>query len=55
VNKIKFFFEQNDVPASVFKLHVRGGSEGHFTIADVRQHVEALAERAKNKNPATLP
>ena len=55
MNKIKFFFEQNDVPASVFKLHVRGGSEGHFTIADVRQHVEALAERAKNKNPATLP
>lgn len=55
VKEIQFFYEQNDVPASVIKLHVRGGTEGPFVISTVRQEVEVIALRAKNTNPATLP
>lgn len=55
VNHVKFFFEQNDVPASVMTLHVRGGTEGVFNISNVRQEVKGIANRAKNTNPATLP
>ena len=55
VEHIRFFYEQNDVPASVMTLHVRGGTEGPFVIDDVRQQVKSIAERAKNNNPATIP
>ena len=54
VTQIRFFYEQNDVPASVMKLHVRGGTEGPFVIDDVRQHVRSIADRAKNENPALI-
>lgn len=54
VTEVKFFFEQNDVPASVMTLHVRGGTEGVFNISNVRQKVEGMANRAKNKNQATI-
>ena len=55
VDEIKFFYEQNDVPASVMALHVRGGTEGPFVIDEVRQQVKLIAERAKNNNPALIP
>jgi hypothetical protein len=51
VTNIKFFYEQNDAPASGIFLHVRGGTEGIFTIRDVRQKIPAIARRALNKNP----
>lgn len=54
IDHIKFFYEQNDVPASVMTLHVRGGTEGPFVISNVRQEVEGIAKRAKNNNPATI-
>ncbi|MGH1439753.1 MAG: hypothetical protein ACRBBR_06555 [Cellvibrionaceae bacterium] len=55
IGQIKFFFEQNDTPASGMYLHVRGGTEGPFDIGNVRKEVGSVARRAKNKNPATLP
>lgn len=55
ISNIKFFYEKNDVPASVMRLHVRGGTEGPFVISNVRQEIETVAQRAKNNNPATLP
>lgn len=51
VKNIKFFYEQNDAPASGIVLHVRGGSDGIFTISDVRQNIPAIARRALNENP----
>lgn len=54
VTNVKFFYEQNDVPASVIRLHVRGGTEGPFIISNVRQEIELIAQRAKNKNPAMI-
>ncbi len=51
VTNIKFFYEQNDAPASGIFLHVRGGTEGIFTIRDVRQQIPTIARRALNKNP----
>lgn len=54
VNEVKFFYENHDAIASVMTLHVRGGTEGGFVISDVRQAVQGVAERAKNKNPATI-
>ena len=50
VENIKFFYEQNDAPASGIFLHVRGGTEGIFTISDVRQNIQSIASRALNKN-----
>jgi len=51
VEKFKFFYEQNDVPATVFALHVRGGTEGPFLIGDIRDQIPAIAKRALNTNP----
>ena len=54
INQVRFFYEQNDVPASVMTLHVRGGTEGPFVIDNVREQIEAIAKRAKNRNPALI-
>jgi len=51
VRHIKFFFEQNDAPASVITFHIRGGAEGLFLIDSVRDQVTGIAKRAKNTNP----
>lgn len=51
VKNIKFFYEQNDAPASVITLHVRGGSEGPFLIGNVREQIPSIARRALNTNP----
>ena len=51
VESIKFFFEQNDAPASGIAFHVRGGTEGVFLISTVRAEVADIARRAKNTNP----
>ncbi len=51
VRTIKFFFENFDGNSSAINLHVRGGVEGVFTIANVRNEIEAIARRAKNTNP----
>lgn len=50
VTNIKFFYEQNDAPASGIFLHVRGGTKGLFTISDVRQQIPEIAKRALNEN-----
>ena len=52
VEEIKFFYENHEAVASVMTLHVRGGTEGPFVISNVRDEIEAVASRAKNKNPA---
>jgi len=51
VKNIKFFYEQNDAPASGIFLHVRGGLEGPFLIDTVRQQIPLIAKRALNDNP----
>ena len=51
VKRVKFFYEQNDAVASGITLHVRGGTEGVFTIANVRQKIPAIAKRALNSDP----
>lgn len=48
---IKFFFEQNDAPATGIAFHVRGGTEGLFLIDNVREQVAGIARRAANTNP----
>lgn len=48
---IKFFFEQNDAPASGITFHIRGGTEGIFLIDNVREQVASIAKRATNTNP----
>ena len=55
VEQLRFFYETHDGVASGIRLHVRGGTEGPFVIGNVRQHVELVAKRAQNKNPATIP
>jgi len=55
IQEIKFFFEQNDTPATGIFLHVRGGTEGLFLIDTVRQHVSSIAERAQNNRRVFLP
>ncbi len=51
MRNIKFFFEQNDAPATGIAFHIRGGMEGLFFIDDVREKVESIARRAANANP----
>jgi hypothetical protein len=51
IKNIKFFFEQNDVPSSGFTFHIRGGTNGVFTIDNVRDQVAGMAKRASNTNP----
>lgn len=51
MTNIKFFFEQNDMPASGITFHVRGGTEGVFVIDNVREQVAGIARRAANTNP----
>ena len=51
MRSIKFFFEQNDMPASGITFHVRGGTDGVFVIDNVREQVANIARRAANKNP----
>lgn len=51
LSNLAFFFEQNDAPASGMTFHVRGGTEGIFTISDVRQQIPPIANRALNDNP----
>lgn len=51
VTNIKFFYEQNDAPANLIVLHVRGGSEGPFLIGSVREKIAFVARRALNDNP----
>jgi len=48
---IKFFFEQNDAPATGIAFHVRGGTKGLFLIDNVREQVAGIARRAANTNP----
>jgi len=50
VKNIKFFYEQNDAVASGIALHVRGGTDGVFTISNVREEIPPIARRALNKN-----
>ena len=52
VSHVKFFFEQNDVAATGVAYHVRGGTEGLFRVTEMRDAVEAIAARAKNRDPA---
>ncbi len=51
VKNIKFFYEQNDAPATGIAFHIRGGMEGLFFIDNVREKVESIARRAANTNP----
>jgi len=51
MTNIKFFFEQNDAPATGIAFHIRGGTEGLFFIDDVREQVGIIAKRAANTNP----
>jgi len=51
VSNIKFFYEKFEGNSSAISLHVRGGTEGIFTIANVRGEIEAISKRAKNTNP----
>lgn len=51
MTNIKFFFEQNDAPASGITFHVRGGTEGIFMIDNVREQIPAISKRAANTNP----
>lgn len=51
MTNIKFFFEQNDAPATGIAFHVRGGTQGLFFIDNVREQVAVIAKRAANTNP----
>jgi len=51
MTNIKFFFEQNDAPATGIGFHIRGGMEGLFLIDNVREKIPAIARRAANTNP----
>ncbi len=51
MTNIKFFFEQNDAPATGIAFHVRGGTKGLFLIDNVRDQVAGIAKLAANKNP----
>jgi len=51
MTSIKFFYEQNDVPATSIAFHIRGGMEGFFSISNVREQVASMAKRAANTNP----
>ncbi len=51
MTNIKFFFEQNDAPATGIAFHVRGGTKGLFLIDNVREQVAGIAKLAANKNP----
>lgn len=51
MTNIKFFFEQNDAPATGITFHIRGGTEGLFMIDNVREQIPAVARRAANTNP----
>lgn len=51
VTEIRFFYEQNDTPASGIAFHVRGGTKGLFLINEVREEVPAIASFAKKTNP----
>lgn len=50
VEEFKFFYEQNDAPATVFTFHVRGGTEGPFLIGEIRSQIPIIAKRALNTN-----
>lgn len=51
MTNIKFFYEQNDAPASGIAFHIRGGMEGFFLIDNVLEQVAGIAKRAANTNP----
>ena len=51
MTNIKFFFEQNDTPATGITFHIRSGTEGVFLISNVREQAERMAKRANNTNP----
>lgn len=51
MTNIKFFFEQNNMPASGITFHVRGSTDGVFVIDNVREQVGVIAKRAANTNP----
>lgn len=51
LTNLKFFFEQNDTPASGITFHVRGGTEGIYLIDNVRDKIATTSKRAKNTNP----
>ncbi|CAA0121083.1 Uncharacterised protein [Halioglobus japonicus] len=51
VSNVRFFFEQNDAPATGVVFHIRGGSDGIYRVTEMRKHVAELAARAKNTNP----
>lgn len=51
MSNIKFFYEQNDTPATGITFHIRSGTEGVFLISNVREQVEKMAKRASNTNP----
>jgi hypothetical protein len=50
MTNIKFFFEQNDAPATGISFHVRGGTTELFLIDNVREQVAVIAKRAANTN-----
>jgi len=51
IKKFKFFYEQNDAAATVFALHIRGGTEGPFLIGDIREQIQVIAKRVLNTEP----
>jgi hypothetical protein len=51
MTNIRFFFEQNDAPATGISFHVRGGTTELFLIDNVREQVATIAKRAANTNP----
>lgn len=55
IKNIKFFYEQNDAPATGIAFHIRGGTEGLFLLLEAKNEVSKIAKRAANKNPVFKP
>jgi hypothetical protein len=47
VEKVKFFIEQNDMPATGISIHVRGGTDGVYTLDKGEQLKEAVARNSR--------
>lgn len=47
VNNLKFFYDQNDALATGFTMHFDGATYGAYTIKDVRQNVQQVAQQVK--------
>jgi len=55
MTNLKFFFEQNDVPATGVTFHIRGGTEGPYFLAEAKREVSRTAKRAANTNEVFRP